>query len=118
MLRWIRVDMPQLSLRMALAYAGSLLSQFPTSREPPNPSRLLETNVDAVPYVPLSGAPSCPLNGPTTCRNSTPAGDSCCIVCPRGRLIMTQFWDHAVNAVGSEEDWTLHGLWYVLFPIP
>jgi ribonuclease T2 len=26
--------------------------------------------------------------------------------------LLTQFWDQQVHARGSEEDWTLHGLWY------
>lgn len=63
------------------------------------------------PYDPLSGAPTCPVNGPMSCNNQT-AADSCCFIHPGGRLLLTQFWDQEVHVGGSEEDWTLHGLWY------
>jgi ribonuclease T2 len=51
-----------------------------------------------------------------SCHNSTPiAGDNCCFVSPGGRILLTQFWDADVHAGGSDMDWTIHGLWYVLF---
>jgi len=85
------------SLRSILSYVGALVSQ-PES---------LNTF-----YQPLSGVPSCPIDGPISCHNSTPiAGDSCCFVYPGGRMLLTQFWDQQVHAGGAEEDWTLHGLW-------
>lgn len=94
------------SLRSVLAYAGNILSQFPIS----------STNVHrpsaATVYDPLSGAPSCPLDGEMSCHNSTPVvGDSCCFVHPSGKMLLTQFWDQEVHAGGTEEDWTIHGLW-------
>lgn len=90
------------SLRTLLAYASNLLPQFPLSL----------TGNSVVPYTPLSSAPTCPLDGPTSCHNSTPiAGDSCCFVYPGGRVLLTQFWDPQSHAGGAEEDWTLHGLW-------
>ncbi|KAI2643629.1 ribonuclease Trv [Xylaria nigripes] len=58
----------------------------------------------------LSGAPSCPINGPVSCNNKT-AADSCCFLHPGGRLLLTQFWDEKSHVEGAEEDWTLHGLW-------
>lgn len=86
------------SLRAILSYVGALVSQ----------SESLSTF-----YEPLSGAPSCPIDGPMSCHNNTPiAGDSCCFVYPGGRILLTQFWDQQVHAGGTEEDWTLHGLWY------
>ena len=97
------------SLRSLLAYAGNLFSQFGgvPQLQPPSDIRPLQ-------YRPLSGAPSCPLDGPVSCHNSTPiSGDSCCFVYPGGRLLLTQFWDQRVHAGGAEEDWTLHGLWCV-----
>jgi ribonuclease T2 len=95
------------SLRSLLAYAGGLFSQLPGAPQAPSDVRPF--------YEPLSGAPSCPIDGPTSCSNSTPvAGDSCCFVHPGGRLLLTQFWDQKVHAGGAEDDWTLHGLWCVL----
>lgn len=119
------------SLRAALAYAGNLLTQVPFLQDLPNPfSPIIDSGLqgfgetlqppsydpytgEVTPYEPLSGAPSCPIDGPLSCRNSTPvAGDpSCCFVYPGGRILLTQFWDRDVHAGGTEEDWTLHGLW-------
>lgn len=68
--------------------------------------------VATTPYEPLSAAPSCPIDGPTSCHNGTgPVEDACCFVYPSGRLLLTQFWDDTVHAGGAEEDWTVHGLW-------
>ncbi|KAH8879577.1 ribonuclease T2 [Thozetella sp. PMI_491] len=93
------------SVRSLLTYASSLVSRLPFGLQAPQPV------ADIVPYVPLSGAPSCPIDGPTSCHNSTPvAVDSCCFVYPGGRFLLTQFWDE--NSRGdTAEDWTLHGLW-------
>lgn len=123
---------PPTSLRSALAYAGNLLSQFPGSilQDMTAPfSSLIDPiyqtssevssetsygyNGGITPYNPLSGAPSCPINGPLSCHNNTPiAGDaSCCFVHPGGRILLTQFWDRQVHVGGSEDSWTLHGLW-------
>lgn len=113
------------SLRSALAYAGNLFGQIPFLQDIANP---FSPTVDigeafshpshayageVTPYDPLSGAPSCPIDGPLSCHNSTPiAGDpSCCFVHPGGRILLTQFWDRDVHVGGAEEDWTLHGLW-------
>lgn len=57
-------------------------------------------------YEPLSGAPQCQIDGSVK--------SACCHVYPSSRLLLTQFWDDTVHAPGAEEDWTLHGLWYVL----
>lgn len=109
------------TLRHILAYAGNLLSQSPLLSGPfnniPNPLAHLiggkqQQHVAPSYYEPLSGAPSCPIDGPTSCRNSTPpSGDSCCFVHPGGRLLLTQFWDSQAHQPGAEEDWTIHGLW-------
>ncbi|KAI8291543.1 hypothetical protein K4K60_001632 [Colletotrichum sp. SAR11_57] len=66
---------------------------------------------EVTPYEPLSGAPSCPVDGPTSCSSPGSGTDSCCFVAPSGRILLTQFWDDTVHAGGSEEDWTVHGLW-------
>ena len=101
-----------------VAYATNLLSQLPLSLNSPNPFAVLTpgsstSNVDVVPYIPLSGAPSCPIDGPMSCHNSPPGdGDSCCFVHPAGRLLLTQFWDREIHG-GADEDWTIHGLWHV-----
>jgi len=110
---------PQASLRGIFSYATQFLSQLPLSLDVPNPFALVDLSggqapapADAVvPYIPLSGAPSCPIDGPMSCHNSTPAGDSCCFIHPGGRMLLTQFWDPVVHAGGAEEDWTVHGLW-------
>ncbi|KAI0471009.1 ribonuclease T2 family protein [Xylariaceae sp. FL0804] len=120
------------SLQAVLAYAGNLFQQNPlagelrfpssssSSSNPPSVNaaggglRLPSffdrtTTTTTTPYTPLSGAPSCPIDGPTSCRNET-AGDACCIVHPGGRLLLTMFWDEEAHG-GREEDWTVHGLW-------
>ncbi|KAK8136994.1 ribonuclease T2 [Apiospora sp. TS-2023a] len=122
---------PSASLRSILAYAGNLISQVPLQlSDVPNPlapflgptdPTTTSTTTAAVavgtgnaagfsPYIPLSGAPTCPIDGPTSCNNQT-AADSCCFVHPGGRLLMTQFWDEQTHVSGSETDWTAHGLW-------
>lgn len=117
---------PTTSLRDLLTYASNLFSQIPLHLiDLPNPLGAItppptsnhESSIGnaadtTVPYVPLSGAPTCPIDGPLSCNNQT-AGDSCCFIYPGGRLLLTQFWDQEVHVGGSEEDWTLHGLWYV-----
>lgn len=103
------------SLRSIFSQVGNLLSQLPLAlTSAPAPAGV--TN-NVVPYEPLSGAPSCPIDGPVSCHNNTPvAGDTCCFVHPGGRMLLTQFWDTHVHAGGAEEDWTLHGLWCVYSP--
>lgn len=121
---------PSTTLRSALAYAGNLLAQVSVLQDMAAPfSTLIDPALDSAseaipewdhgyngeitPYDPLSGAPSCPISGPLSCHNNTPiAGDgSCCFIYPGGRMLLTQFWDSEVHVGGSEEDWTLHGLW-------
>jgi len=58
----------------------------------------------------FSSAPSCPIDGPLSCHNSTVTPDSCCFIYPGGQLLQTQFWDTS-PAVGPVDSWTLHGLW-------
>ncbi|KAI0157340.1 ribonuclease Trv [Xylariaceae sp. FL1272] len=120
------------SLRALLAYASSFLSPVPflgdisssLSGNLPSkadshhfpPSTDSDTaqhpfvGSDITPYDPLSGAPTCPLDGPVSCNNQT-AADACCFIYPGGRLLLTQFWDEEIHVGGGEEDWTLHGLW-------
>ncbi|KAI0977116.1 ribonuclease Trv [Xylaria arbuscula] len=126
---------PTSSLRSLLTYANNLVSQFPllgggvsnnvpslfeldrtgSSQSPANlpyePEHDKLPNFNGItPYDPLTGAPSCPIDGPTSCNNQS-AADSCCFIHPGGRLLLTQFWDEEVHVGGGEEDWTLHGLW-------
>ncbi|KAJ2999213.1 hypothetical protein NUW58_g64 [Xylaria curta] len=125
---------PTLSLRSLLTYANRLLSQVPligdvpsslpsmfetddTTASQPAANVPYETNYDeqpifngVTPYDPLSGAPTCPLDGPVSCNNHSVA-DSCCFIYPGGRLLLTQFWDEEIHVGGGETDWTLHGLW-------
>lgn len=109
---------PPTSLRAVFAYAGQFVAQLPLRLSNfPNPLALFDSNhrpadgrTGYVPYVPLSGAPSCPIDGPTSCHNQTQT-DTCCFVYPGGRLLLTQFWDEEVHVGGAEEDWTVHGLW-------
>lgn len=121
------------SLQSFLSHAGSLLSQLespssPTSQlDPIQPRPILTTgsffSFPSPSYyhmqpLTLTSAPSCPLDGPTSCHNSTPVtGDPCCFVYPGGRILLTQFWDQKmkVYAGGADQDWTLHGLWCVFF---
>jgi len=92
------------SIRSILSYAGQLVSH--ALPEAP------QTRSDVNHYEPLSGAPSCPIDGPISCHNNTPiAGDSCCFVYPGGKILLTQFWDEEEHVGGADTDWTLHGLW-------
>lgn len=114
------------SIRALVAY----LTQIPILQDLPNLfSPALDTGLqgigdtlarpavstsDVTPYVPLSGAPSCPIDGPISCLDKTPGAGiepSCCFIAPGGRILLTQFWDRQVHVGGAEEDWTLHGLW-------
>jgi len=122
---------PTLSPRALLTYASNLISQvpllgglsnsipdsLPSIFEPAGSTTPHETYQDQqstfdgmTPYDPLTGTPSCPLDGPISCQNKTVA-DSCCFIHPGGRLLLTQFWDEEIHAGGTDEDWTLHGLW-------
>ncbi|KAI0118958.1 ribonuclease T2 [Daldinia grandis] len=105
------------SLRSIFAYANNFVSQFPLNL--PNlsnpfailgPLAPIDIDNSVTFYDPLTGTPSCPVNGPVSCHN-TSATDSCCFIHPGGRLLLTQFWDEKAHVGGSEEDWTLHGLW-------
>ncbi|KAI1447111.1 hypothetical protein ABKA04_002191 [Annulohypoxylon sp. FPYF3050] len=107
------------SLRSVLAYASNFVSQFPlfpniqnplSALTPQAPSHVDPSITPYEPYEPLTGTPSCPIDGPVSCNNNT-AADSCCFIHPGGRLLLTQFWDEKTHVGGSEEDWTLHGLW-------
>lgn len=101
-------------LRSVLAYASNLVSQIPLGGGGGlDNSATTRTNVESLsitPYIPLSGAPSCPIDGPLSCHNQTRA-DTCCFIHPGGRLLLTQFWDEEVHVDGGEQDWTVHGLW-------
>lgn len=61
------------------------------------------------PFV-FGQGPSCPIDIPITCSNSTPIEDSCCFESPGGIFLSTQFWDWN-PPIGAEDEWTLHGLW-------
>ncbi|TDZ21513.1 Ribonuclease Trv [Colletotrichum orbiculare MAFF 240422] len=99
------------SLRTLLSTLG-LTSLLPHNQQPlAQQSQPQPLAGPIVPYEPLSAAPSCPIDGPTSCHNSSSPANSCCFVYPSGRLLLTQFWDDTVHAGGSEEDWTVHGLW-------
>lgn len=86
------VTMP--TIRSLTSFVNSLLSQTP----------LLST---------FGNTPSCPVDSPLSCHNGT-AEPSCCFIQPGGQLLLTQFWD-AYPAIGPDDSWTLHGLWYALY---
>jgi hypothetical protein len=54
---------------------------------------------------------SCP-NAQLSCHNISVA-DTCCLNYPGGQLLQTQFWDTS-PAVGPQDSWTIHGLWFVV----
>jgi len=97
------------SLRHAMVYigAGSFLSQMPSSHKSHS---TFSHPASKVSITPFANSPSCPADGPTSCHNSTEAGNSCCFIYPGGQLLQTQFWD-TDPAVGPSDSWTLHGLW-------
>jgi len=84
-------------------FASGLLSQLPFGN----------FNTPSRAYVPYGNAPSCPIDSPLSCHNSTEAPDTCCFIYPGGQLLQTQFWDTS-PAIGPDDSWTLHGLWYAL----
>lgn len=89
------------SIRSLTSLAGGLLSQIP----------FLSSNDPVTTYQSgLTSAPTCPIDSPTSCQNSTVAPDSCCFIYPGGQLLQTQFWDTSPS-VGPVDSWTLHGLW-------
>lgn len=50
-------------------------------------------------------------NPALSCPSSKPSNpDTCCLNHPSGHFLLTQFWD-AAPALGSPENWTIHGLW-------
>ncbi|KAH8841711.1 hypothetical protein MCOR27_009539 [Pyricularia oryzae] len=109
---------PQQSIRALLAYAGNIFSQVPLGgiANPFDSGSAVVGNTGVQQqqchYSPLTGAPACPIDGPMSCHNSTPVeGNSCCFVHPGGQLMLTQFWDQDIHEGGSDEDWTIHGLW-------
>ena len=61
-------------------------------------------------------SPSCPLNTPLSCSNSSAIADTCCFEYPGGIFLLTQFWDY-MEPMNDEEKkvlekkFTLHGLW-------
>lgn len=63
-----------------------------------------------------SSAPSCPIDGPLSCHNSTAVKNDCCFIYPGGQLLLTQFWDTRPS-IGPSDSWTLHGLWYVIVDV-
>lgn len=89
------------SIHAISTFASGLLSQLPFGAFQ-HPSRT---------YVPYGNAPSCPIDSPLSCHNNTEAPDSCCFIYPGGQLLQTQFWDTS-PAIGPDDSWTLHGLWY------
>ncbi len=96
------------SIRSLSTFAGTLLSQIPfLSSNLPQSQQPLTS-----PYTPFGNAPSCPIDSPTSCQNSTVAPDSCCFIYPGGQLLQTQFWD-TNPTVGPVDSWTLHGLWSI-----
>jgi ribonuclease T2 len=89
------------SIRSLSTFASGILSQLPFGA----------FNTPSRTYVPYGNAPSCPIDSPLSCHNNTEAPDSCCFIYPGGQLLQTQFWDTS-PAIGPDDSWTLHGLWY------
>ncbi len=89
---------------------SGLLSQIPllfqTQSQVASPQNAVST--------PYGNAPSCPVDSPLSCHNTTIAPDSCCFIYPGGQLLQTQFWD-TNPTVGPNNSWTLHGLWFAPF---
>lgn len=54
---------------------------------------------------------SCP-KPELSCQTKFESQDTCCFNYPGGHFLQTQFWD-ADPAVGPDDSWTIHGLWYV-----
>ncbi|RYP78278.1 hypothetical protein DL770_006917 [Monosporascus sp. CRB-9-2] len=107
------------SLRAVFAYASHFMAQLPqTDFTILNPLSVFGSkptfdsafSIATQEYPSGTSASSCPLDGPVSCHNNTPA-DACCFIYPGGRLLLTQFWDEKLHVGGAETDWTLHGLW-------
>lgn len=46
-----------------------------------------------------------------SCQTRYSGQDTCCFNYPGGQVLQTQFWD-ADPAVGPDDSWTIHGLWW------
>lgn len=54
---------------------------------------------------------SCPTSE-ISCLANYHGQDTCCFNYPGGQMLQTQFWD-VDPALGPEDAWTIHGLWWV-----
>lgn len=84
----------------------------------PGPQKLLKT----LGSVWLSQTRPTPGSSPTcsqselSCHTQYHGQDTCCYNYPGGMILQTQFWD-ADPAVGPDDSWTIHGLWYAFMSI-
>lgn len=101
------------SIRALSSFASSLLAQIPLFSEP---STFPATTPFNLGQTPTTFEHTCPIDSPVSCHNSTVAPDSCCFIYPGGQLLQTQFWDTGPS-IGPGDSWTLHGLWYLHFPL-
>lgn len=88
----------------------------------PGPQEILKTvagtlgllslqNYTSLRFLQDTGSPTCPLPQ-LSCKTQYDNQDTCCFNHPGGHILLTQFWD-AEPAVGPDDAWTIHGLWYV-----
>ena len=98
---------------------GSFLSGIP------GPQRILKALTGGLGISSSSG-----LNGQMTestthqtcskeelsCHTRYSGQDTCCFNHPGGQMLQTQFWD-ADPAVGPDDSWIIHGLWWASFLI-
>lgn len=92
----------------------------PFSQYIPSPQRILKAiTAGALPFLssenPANLASkqfsSCP-KPELSCEAKFDGQDTCCFNYPGGHFLQTQFWD-ADPAIGPDDSWTIHGLWYV-----
>jgi ribonuclease T2 len=97
----------------------------PLLQQLPGPQRLLQSFTGALSLLGSDSSNSplhqedgklstCPLPE-LSCKTQFDSQDTCCFNYPGGHFEQTQFWD-ADPAVGPDDSWTIHGLWYVSFP--
>lgn len=92
---------------------------IPGSQHIPNPQQILKTIAGSLPLWGGLETPetqserysSCP-KPELSCQTKFDHQNTCCFNYPGGHFLQTQFWD-ADPAIGPDDSWTIHGLWYV-----
>lgn len=82
----------------------------------PGPKQILKTlgslwMSQAADDKPTPGTSTACSLSEVSCQTKYHGQDTCCFNHPSGQFLSTQFWD-TDPAVGPDDSWTIHGLWY------